>query len=112
MWTLLGNATVVRVRREVTGQDRNNDPIYGTTNETIDGAVMAPRSSIDVRTGGRDGVITGLSLYLPPDSDVMDGDSFEVDGVAYEIDGAVGHWRSPFNGADVGLELALRRADG
>lgn len=112
MRTLPGNADVVRIRRVVTGEDRNHDPIYSTTRLTIDGGVAAPRSSIDLRTGGRDGVVTGLSLCLPPGTDVVASDSFEVDGVAYEIEGAVGRWLSPFTGTDAGFEMALRRADG
>jgi hypothetical protein len=109
---VIGTAVVVRLRRAVTGEDRNHDPIYETTRKRLRGAAAAPRSSTDMRNGGRDGAITGLTVYLPPFTDVRADDAIEVDGVTYEIDGVPGVWTNPHTGHRAGVEVPLRRADG
>lgn len=110
---MIGNATIVIVRPTAGGLDRNNDPIPGVpTRIALPGAGCAPRSSTDMRDGGRDGAITGLTVYAPAGVDVRATDSVEVDGDLYEIDGVPGHWTSPLTGWAAGVEIPLRKATG
>lgn len=80
----------------------------------IAGCALAPRSSSDVTEPARQGVLVGLTLYIPdPAVDIVPTDRVEWGGVLYDIDGDVGVWRSPFAAGLVdGVEVALRRTIG
>lgn len=110
---MIGNATVVRVRRVESGADALGDPTDVTeTRTTISGCAVAPRSTSDIVDRGRQGVIVGLSLYAPAGTTVDHTDLFEVDGTLFEVDGEGGNWESPFSGWRAGVEIALKRAAG
>lgn len=107
--------TVVRVRRTPGGWDEYGDPIPGTeSRDDIDGVAVTFRRAVtgDVNDRGREGVIVGLTLYLPAGVDVLHTDQFEVRGALYDVDGEPAVWRSPFTGWRPGVEVALRRAEG
>lgn len=110
--------TISRVRPSPGGYDANGDPIPGTpTITTIDGAFVAPRTSSDVHDLGRLGVIVGLTLFVPYDTDLVATDKILVaegnanDGT-YEIEGQPGDWLHPMTGWQAGQTMALRRAVG
>lgn len=86
-----------------------NDWVVGPT---YDRCSVAPRASTELTDGGRQGVIIGLSVYLPPDAVVGPHDRLEVRGDMFEIDGEPGEWRSPFTGWNPGIEVALKRVTG
>lgn len=110
---MIGNATVTRVRQTPGGTDADGDPIEGTeTRSTIEGCAVAPRSTADITDRGRQGVLVGLTLYLPFGTDVDHRDRFEVDGSLFDVDGIGGSWSSPFSGWQAGVEVALKRASG
>lgn len=112
----MSNCTVVRVRP--LGTDDNGDPIEGTPSElTIPGCTFAPRLSSNIDARGRAGVIVGLTLYTPPEPDIVHGDLLRITGAGqssgtYEIDGEVGVWDSTYSDWQPGAEIALRRAAG
>ena len=104
---------IVRVRVAPGGTDKYGDPIVGTQDRTpIEGASVAPRESSESDDRGRVGVIVGLTLIAPYDTDLAFTDQVEVDGVLYDIEGEPGWWRNHFTGWEAGLTAALRRAEG
>lgn len=107
----MNNATVVRIRPP--GLDEYGDPIAGEpTSATLDGCSVAPRLSTEVSAPGREAVLQGLTLYAPYGTDIEHTDRVTVDGVPYEVDGEPGSWKSPFDGWEAGVSVALRRAAG
>lgn len=118
---MIANATVVRVRRAPGGFDDYGDPVSSSeTRVTMEGCIVAPRSSVAVGTSasteassrGRQGVIVGLTMFAPYGTDIVHTDQIEVDGELFEVEGEVGAWKSPFSEWEAGLEVALRRAAG
>lgn len=104
-----------RIRRATVDHDRHGDPVDIVPDDIIDlpGAFIAPRTSPElVGTPGRQGVVLGLDLYAPPNSDVLRTDLIDADGVTYEVDGAPTVWTKPRTGRRVGMVVALRRATG
>ena len=95
------------------GVDNKGDPVGGTSADTtVAGAFVAPRESTDVNDVGRVGVVIGLTLYLPYDTDIEHGDQVLVDDVLYEVDGEEGDWLQPMTGWQAGTTVALKRASG
>jgi hypothetical protein len=116
---LLTSRTATIVRANPGGTDQFGDPIAGTTVEIdVPGAAWAPRtqgagpSASEIHDRGRQGVIEGLSVYLPYGTDLRPTDQLRLDGVLYEVEGDPGSWWSPFTGRTPGIEVAVRRAEG
>lgn len=108
-----GNATITVVRRTV-GEDRYGDPEPTGESSTheVRGCAVAPRSSTDLTSPGRQGVLIGLSVYAPLSADIVAGDQITYDGDLFDIDGDIGKWRSAHGSRLEGLEFAIRRAVG
>lgn len=105
--------TIKRVRHSPGGVDQYGDPVAGTTTlTTITGAFVAPRTTEDIDDRGRTGVIVGLTLFAPYDTDLTYADQIDVDGVVYDIEGEPGRWRNPFTDWKAGIQVALSRAQG
>lgn len=68
----------------------------GTTELSQDGRVL--------------GVLDGLTAYLPPDADVMEGDRIVYDGKVYTIDGMPKKWVGVAHTSHT--QLTLRRWSG
>lgn len=104
---------IVRVRGNPGGVDKYGDPVAGTEDRTtLTGAFTAPRESSEITNRGRAGVIVGLTLFAPYDTDLAFTDQIEVDGTLYDIEGEPGRWRNPFSGREAGLQVALVRSSG
>lgn len=104
---------IVRVRSAPGGVDEYGDPVAGTESRTtLEGAFVAPRESTEIVNRGRAGVIVGLTLFAPYDTDLVYTDRVEVDGVLYDIEGEPGRWRNPFTDWEAGIQAALVRASG
>jgi hypothetical protein len=106
-------AHVTRLRSTPGGVDIDGYPVVSTTTETeLGGVFVAPRQSLEITDRARAGVIVGLTLYGPIDTDIVHTDRLRVDGVLYEVDGEVGQWTQPMSGWRAGLTVALSRVTG
>lgn len=95
------------------GRDKYGDPIAGLPQRIeVPGCAVAPRGSDEPTERGRAGVITGLTVYAPPGTDIRHTDQVERRGVLYDIEGDAGEWDSPYSADAKGVEFALRRATG
>lgn len=104
---------IYRLRRTPGGVDEYGDPIESTVSRMLlEGSFTAPRVSDDITNRGRAGVIVGLTLFAPYNSDLVHTDQIEVDGQVYEIEGEPGRWRNPMTGWEAGTQAALVRAQG
>lgn len=104
---------VVRVRSAPGGTDEYGDPVASTTSRTtLAEAFVAPRETSEIVNRGRAGVIVGLTLFAPYDTDLVYTDQIEVDGVLYDIEGEPGRWRNPHTDWEAGIQAALVRASG
>lgn len=97
--------------------DRYQNVTYDWSNptrRTVSRVVVAPRRAADTEATeqGRQGVILGLTLYLPARTEITAHDRVEVRGDIYEAVGEEGIWRSPHTEWDPGIEVALRRVEG
>lgn len=105
--------TVTILRDSPGGFDQYGDPVASTTARIdVPGSAVAPRYSTEPSERGRQGVIVGLSWYIPVGADVRSTDRAEVKGVVYLVEGIPGPWVNPFTGHDFGSEVALKRAVG
>ena len=111
---MIGGRPVTRRRPSPGGFDyETGDPVGSTTSEqVIDGCAWAPRTGDESHEQGRNGVVVGLTLYLPAGSDITERDSFTIDGQTWQVEGIPGVWTSPFSPIADGVEVALRRAEG
>jgi hypothetical protein len=104
---------IQRVRGNPGGVDEYGDPVAGTVvKTTLAGAFVAPRETTEITNRGRAGVIVGLTLFAPYDTDLAFTDRIEVDGVSYDIEGEPGRWRNPFTEWEAGMQVALVRSSG
>lgn len=95
------------------GRDEYDDPIESAVERRdVQSLGVAPRTSDESRANGRNGVVVGLLLYLPPGTDITYTDRVEISGVVYEVEGIPGSWSNPLTGTAFGLQVALNRAQG
>ena len=67
------------------------------TTKMISGCSMQPAAT-DLSQDGRVlGILDGMTCYMPPGSDVQEGDRIEFGGNVYTIDGAPRIWPSAGN---------------
>lgn len=97
-------------------QDRFGDRTYADHHD-VAGCAVSPRSG-DGRSASseagenRTTVIVGLTLYCPPDADILATDRVVLPDGAYQVIGQPGRWASPFTGWAPGTEVALERVVG
>lgn len=104
---------IVRVRGNPGGVDEYGDPVTGTEDRTpMPQAFVAPRETTEIVNRGRAGVIVGLTLFDPGNTDLTYTDRIEVDGTLYDIEGEPGKWRNPFTDWEAGTQAALVRSAG
>lgn len=80
------------------------------TSLTISGCSVQPGGTELSQDGRVLGVMDGMICYLPPGSDVLEGDRIVYDGETYTIDGAPRKWVGAFNLSHV--QIRLRRWSG
>lgn len=109
-----GEPVTIYHRRQV-DTDAHGNPVFGwpEPGTTVDGCAVAPRSSSEPDEIGRDAVITGITVYLPPNTVVTPTDRLRARGTVYEVVGEPGDWRNPFTGGQPwGIEVACQRVEG
>ena len=111
--------TLTRIRTGPSpGRDPYGKPIPGPVVETpLPGCVVTPRQAAAFPGGSeqqaRDTVIKGLTVYAPPESDVLTTDRFRYRGLVYEVTGEPGDWGpSPFSGTAGCTQFLLDRITG
>lgn len=105
--------TITILRGAPGGFDAYGDPVASTVARIdVPGCAIVPRYSSEPTERGRNGVIIGLSAYVPASAGITHTDRVEIDGVAYLVEGEPALWSSPFTGWTPGVEVALKRAVG
>lgn len=101
--------TVVRLRREQTGEDRYGNPVFEDVESSLPGALFAPRGVIPSPEPGREPVVVEPTLYWLLDwPDVVASDRLRVRGVTYEVQSRPADWRGDITG---GLTVMLRETE-
>lgn len=77
----------------------------------ITGCSMQPAGTELSQDGRVQGITDGYTCYLPPGSDVQEGDRIRYDGKTYTINGSPRIWKSP-SGRLNHIQLELERWDG
>lgn len=78
---------------------------------TVGGCSVQPTTTGLSEDGRVLGILDGMTAYLPPGTDVREGDRIEFDGNVYTIDGSPRTWQSA-TGRASHVQLNLRRWDG
>lgn len=106
--------TVTVLTRTQTGVDRYGKPIYGWPGPGVEiaGCAVAPRTSEEPVQVGRQAVITGLQVYLPPGVEIGPYDRLLIRGDTYEVEGDTGEWLNPYSAVWRGVEVACSRIAG
>lgn len=104
----LGGHTLTIVR--AAGKDPLGDPLPGSTETTVTGCFVQPRTSTEA-TGLRDTVITGLIAFMPAGAAVLATDRIRWNGDLYAVDGDPADW-DDINGKPHHHEVPLRRVEG
>lgn len=61
---------------------------------------------------GQDTVVFGLTVLMPPDTDIQATDQVSVDDVLYEVNGQPSVWKSPATGRFSCVEVQLKAGKG
>ena len=106
--------TVTVLRMVETTTDRYGRPVqtWPEPGVDVDGCAVAPRTSTEPAQVGRQGVITGVTVYLPAGTAIGPHDRVRARGVVYDVEGEPGDWRNPYSGRTPGIEVALTRHEG
>ena len=78
----------------------------------VRGCGVEPRPSTEPVQDARNSVVSGFTLYLPPDVAITAGSRVRVRGLVHEVLGEPAAWRSPFTGWAPGVVVQTRRVEG
>jgi len=114
---IIAGETVTQIKRMVTGdEDALGNDVYAETPVEVRNVGIAPRDANgtggneDVQ--GRDTVTVGLTLLMPPGSQVSAVDRFIVRGELWEVYGQPETIINSFTGWNPGLPVAIGRVTG
>ena len=100
--------SIIQIRQNSAGTDSYGEPIIVTTEIELEAKVAARTGSKTV--GAAEITVTsGLTVYLPPATDIQIADIFIVRGENYVLDGEPFDWRNPFGGWTPGTVIDLQR---
>jgi hypothetical protein len=95
---------------------RQTDNAYGDWSagdtHTIEGCAVWPTTGTETVAGGMDIVVFGLTLLMPPGSDVLSTDTVIVRDTSYNVNGEPTFYKSPLTGTRGGLEVQLKAITG
>lgn len=107
--------TVILVRLPA-GFDPYGDPVEGPVEHIpVARCAVAPRTTAlegETVDYGREGLVSGVRLFMPIDVDVRHTDQIIARSVRYDIEGQPGRWESPYSTRRPGQVIILRRAEG
>ena len=107
-----GGETITIKRRSVASTDDYGNPTYTTTNITIKDALIAIGGTSEPIDAERDAVDSKLTLYLPIDTVIQDGDVFVIRNSQWVKDGSSQQWVSPFINFEAGVVVPVRKRVG
>lgn len=100
--------SITQIRQNSSGTDAYGEPIIVTTNIELEGIVAARTGSKTV--GAAEITVTsGLTLYLPPGTEIQNDDVFIVRGIRYVVDGEPFDWRNGLGSWTPGTVIDLQR---
>lgn len=103
--------TVTRIRPASKTVRGSAIPDWDNADElSIKGCSVQPGATSLSLDGRALGIEDGMTCYMPPGSDVLEGDRIEYDGIVYTINGAPRVWPSAGNLAHI--QCNLRRWSG
>ena len=116
MFPLAHGETVVRVRRRMVEDPYSGELTLGSWLNAdrlpIEGCAVAPSSTTEAATTNRQTVITSMSVYGPPDMDVLAKDRIESRSGVWDVIGDNAAWVNPFTGWRPGDEFPLKKVTG
>lgn len=82
-----------------------------TTRTEVKQCSVQPASTSLTQDGRVQGIYDGMTAYLPPGTDVREGDRIEYDGQNYTVDGTPRAWQSA-TGLTSNIQVNLKRWSG
>jgi N-acyl-D-aspartate/D-glutamate deacylase len=107
-----GGETITIRRRSAASTDDYGNPTYTTTTITVKDALVAIGASTEPIDASRDPIDAKLTLYLPNEVVIEDGDTFVIRNTSWVKDGQGEDWVSPFVGLEGGRVVSVRRRSG
>lgn len=99
---------ITQIRQSSSGTDAYGEPILITTEVELS-AIVAARTGSKTVGAAEITVTSGLTVYLPPATDVRNDDIFIVRGVRYVLDGEPFDWRNGLGHWTPGTVIDLQR---
>lgn len=108
---LSGDTPIFIHRRTQVALDEYGNPTYTTEEILVRNVLIGWGGSQEPQEVARDAIDASLTLYLPPQTQVLDGDIFEIRETMWEKDGDPQEWDA-VNGFEVGVVVKVRRRRG
>lgn len=83
-----------------------------STSVNVPGVGVEPRPSQEPTQDARNAVVSGFTLYFPPDTQVSAANKVRVRGNVYDVIGDPADWRNPFTGWTPGIVVQVGRTEG
>lgn len=100
--------SITQIRQSSSGTDSYGEPILVTTEIELQGLVAARTGSKTV--GAAEITVTsGVTLYLPAGTEILNDDVFVVRGIRYVVDGEPFDWRNGMGNWTPGTVIDLQR---
>lgn len=99
---------ITRIQQSSSGTNEYGEPVIVTTETILEGIVAARTGSKTV--GASEVTVTsGVTLYLPPNTEIRNDDVFIVRGIRYVVDGEPFDWRNGLGNWSPGTVIDLQR---
>lgn len=103
--------TVTLLRRTQSGRDAHGNPVWATSEISVDRCAVWPTGSTE-ETQGQDQTSERLTVMFPYGTEVLSTDQARVRGQVYDVVGLPSSWSSPFTTTRAGVEVRLERVRG
>lgn len=100
--------SITQIRQSSSGTDAYGEPIIVTTEIELE-AIVAARTGSKTVGAAEITVTSGVTLYLPPNTEVRNDDIFVVRGIRYVVDGEPFDWRNGLGSWAPGTVIDLQR---
>jgi hypothetical protein len=107
-----GNEPIVVIRRSAEEIDEYGNQTYSTSEFLIRDCLFAYTGSSEPVEVAREAVDARLTLYMPPGTEILDGDIFVIRESHWEKDGDSQEWPQLWEGFIPGVVVNVRRRRG